>query len=318
MIRLMILVVALLSGAVTWWLFAQNDSARRLSESAAQPVISTVDVLVYAADLRRGTLLTPDALRWQPQLKEAIPTAAITRDARPTAMDDLKGSVLKTSVLAGNPLRDGDVVTGRAGFMSLVVAPNMRAISIRIAEDKSAGGFILPDDRVDVIHTVVRDDDGDGTASGISRTILYSVRVLAIGQTAAENSVKQTAKEQKQSTGVSSETVALGDTATLEVTEEQAELLAAAAASGQLTLSLRALDDEDGPRIGDLGGLEGAAPADSFVVYRGVTAEVVKCRTDCDPVTLTPVDPAPAPAPLPSPAAEPQPATETSAPAPAE
>ena len=40
-----------------------------------------------------------------------------------------------------------------SGFMAAVLPPGMRAIAIDISPETSAGGFILPDDRVDVVLT---------------------------------------------------------------------------------------------------------------------------------------------------------------------
>jgi pilus assembly protein CpaB len=102
----------------------------------------------------------------------------------------------------------------------------MRAISTPISEESSAGGFILPNDRVDVIltRTVKRGNKDDK----VSETVLKNVRVLAIGQTL----------EQK-----GDEKVATGKTATLELTPPQTEILSLAQSLGELSLSLRSLAD---------------------------------------------------------------------------
>jgi pilus assembly protein CpaB len=156
-------------------------------------------------------------------------------------------------------LRREHLARGDGGFLSLVLQPGTRAIGVKITDEKTAGGFILPNDRVDVLHTVIRDFDGDGTATGSTRTILTNVRVLAIGQTSFD-----TEKLAADTTELSSEiapadngTTLTGQTATLEVTTEQAEALLSAAASGQLSLALRASEDFGLSGLGDLATIEG-------------------------------------------------------------
>lgn len=115
--------------------------------------------------------------------------------------------------------------------MSALLSPGMRAISTKISPETGAGGFILPNDRVDVI--VTRRFRGGSEADGggesfRSSTILRNVRVLAIDQTFAEAEGEQ---------------VVVGKTATLEMLPEQAEAFALGEASGSISLSLRPLAD---------------------------------------------------------------------------
>ena len=102
----------------------------------------------------------------------------------------------------------------------------MRAVSTKISPETGAGGFILPDDRVDVLLT--RTTRGSNTASS-TRTFLKNVRVLAIGQT-----YRETEDNTK---------VVIGKTATLELTPGQAEALMQNEAMGTISLSLRSLTD---------------------------------------------------------------------------
>jgi pilus assembly protein CpaB len=116
----------------------------------------------------------------------------------------------------------------------------MRAISTPIREETSAGGFILPNDRVDVIlsHKVRVGNKEEP----VSEAVLRNVRVLAIGQTLEQQG---------------NEKVATGKTATLELTPAQTETLALAQSIGEISLSLRSLADaapnnsESTARIGD-------------------------------------------------------------------
>jgi len=104
--------------------------------------------------------------------------------------------------------------------------PGMRAVSIVISTESGAGGFILPNDRVDLILTQKLDNDPPRV---VAQTILNNVRVLA---------VDQTFKQEKDTKTV------MGKTATLELTPVQAEQVSRAQSQGSLSLSLRPLSDD--------------------------------------------------------------------------
>jgi pilus assembly protein CpaB len=106
----------------------------------------------------------------------------------------------------------------------------MRAIAVRISAQNTAGGFILPSDRVDVIQTVAQQTNPDEPAENVSRTILTNIKVLAIDQTVGEEE---------------GEANVVGKTATLELDPAQVEMITAAEASGTLSLALRSIADTD-------------------------------------------------------------------------
>jgi pilus assembly protein CpaB len=108
----------------------------------------------------------------------------------------------------------------------------MRAVAIPIAPETGAGGFILPNDHVDVILTRrVQQEGAHGAQEAVrSDTILRDIRVLAIDQRFKDDS---------------SDEVALGKTATLELTGSQAEMLTASQVEGTIVLSLRGLAEPD-------------------------------------------------------------------------
>jgi pilus assembly protein CpaB len=110
----------------------------------------------------------------------------------------------------------------------------MRAVSTQISPETGAGGFILPNDRVDVILTR-RDRDAEkvtGSEVQTSETVLSNIRVLAIDQSVEEKSGGQK--------------VVVGKTATLEMTPAQAETLALSRQLGSLSLTLRSITDASG------------------------------------------------------------------------
>jgi len=133
--------------------------------------------------------------------------------------------------VAGDPIRGPYVVMAKgSGFMAAVLPQGMRAAAIDISPESSAGGFILPDDRVDIVLT--RRDKAAEKATGVEKfvsdTVLRNVRVLAIDQTIDDKGGIKTV---------------LGKTATLELTEPQAETLTLSHQLGTISLTLRSIRD---------------------------------------------------------------------------
>ncbi len=152
----------------------------------------------------------------------------IQKQTRPDAVEALKGSIVRSQFVAGEPIREVKLARPGSGFLSAILPSGMRAVAVRVSANNTAGGFILPGDRVDVVQTVAQQSGADGPAENVSRTILDNIKVLAIDQTVGE-------KE--------GEAVVVGKTATLELDPAQVELVTAAEASGTLSLALRSMAD---------------------------------------------------------------------------
>lgn len=229
MLRIALFTIALASGGAAAWLVGAMPASETQAGIAVAPEpITTTEILVAASDVEQGTQLRADQLRWQTWPAEAVQPSFIVRADRPKAMDELTGSVVRGHLAAGAPIVTGNIAPAQTSFLSAVLSPGMRAVAIRVSAEKTAGGFILPNDRVDVLLTVpCRPQDGCETGMTV-RTILRDVRVLAIDQSGSESS---------------SENVLLGKTATLELDPDQAETIVAAEASGALSLVLRAAAD---------------------------------------------------------------------------
>ncbi len=286
MVRIIIILIAVTAGLGAGWL-AWQATLRPAAETVRIEVPS-VDVLVSSRDILRGARLTQDMLTWAPWPQDRLKENMILRSEQPDAATQVNERVLRSNVYAGEPLRREHLARGDGGFLSLVLQPGTRAIGVKITDEKTAGGFILPNDRVDVLHTVIRDFDGDGTATGTTRTILTNVRVLAIGQISFE-----TEKLAADTTQLSSEiepadngTTLTGQTATLEVTTEQAEALLSAAASGQLSLALRASEDFGLSELGDLATIEGPKPQPPAETQAPTEVQVVVGKTETENQSL--------------------------------
>jgi len=190
------------------------------------PRIAMSDVLVAATDMAPGTELSPSAVRWQQWPKSSLDPRFITRDTSPDIDRVIDGAVVRAPLVSGEPITNSKVVQHAqgAGFMAAIVTPGMRAVSIPITTDTGAGGFILPNDRVDVIATLMISESPRRFGSSV---LFTNIRVLAVDQT-------YESKDQK---------TVLAKTATLELTPEQARLAGAASASGTISLALRSIDD---------------------------------------------------------------------------
>jgi pilus assembly protein CpaB len=126
----------------------------------AQPAaVSTVGVLVASSNIEPGRALTPDMVRWQPWPKSTVDSTFLTQDANSNPDQIVKGTVARAPIIAGEPLTNTKIVhSDAAGYMAAMVSPGMRAVSIPITTESGAGGFILPNDRVDLILTVFASD----------------------------------------------------------------------------------------------------------------------------------------------------------------
>ncbi|HEX2266065.1 MAG TPA: Flp pilus assembly protein CpaB [Solirubrobacterales bacterium] len=222
--RLAVLGVAILSGGAAALMMGRGAPP----PAPPAPVLkaaNTSDVLVAAGDLPLGQTLRAGDLRWQPWPAEAVPPGASVRLMRPGAVEDIAGSMVRSAFLAGEPIRRERLIKANgSGFMSAILPSGMRAVAISIDTRgaSSAGGFIQPKDRVDVLRTA------SGGEEQLTDTILSNIRVLAIGQNIQERN---------------GEKVVTGETATLELTPGQAEEVILAQKTGQLSLALRSLAD---------------------------------------------------------------------------
>jgi pilus assembly protein CpaB len=226
--RIVVLTIAIGAGGVAAYLASGSDSA-----PPPAPVVQmqTVDVLVAKADIGLGQTVTANDLLWQAWPAAAASNSFIRRNERPDATKEITGSIARSPFVAGEPIREPKLIKANgSGFMAAILPQGMRAISTEISAETGAGGFILPNDRVDVILTR-REKNPDPKASGdlvISEVKLANIRVLAIDQAPKE-------KDGQNSV--------IGKTVTLELKPEQVPLLAAARQAGTLSLALRSIAD---------------------------------------------------------------------------
>jgi pilus assembly protein CpaB len=238
MFRIVILVVALVAGGSAAMIALNVRPTTTIVESAPPP--KAQDVLVAATDVAQGQALTKESMRWQSWPEGLVNPAFIMRAARPDAVEHLAGSLLRSRVIAGEPIVNEKLVPQNSGFLSAMLPAGKRAVAVRVSAENTAGGFILPNDRVDVIHTI--EEQAEGQRAQRSHTILRNVPVLAVDQTVDESHKEPKGKDPKPEKAKTQST-ALGKTATLELDPAQAELITAAEAKGRLSLVLRSAAD---------------------------------------------------------------------------
>ncbi len=229
--RIIALFLALVAAAGAFVLASgQKAPAPVQVVTIAPPAPQTDDVLVAAKDLPLGTIVNEAQLQWQPWPKDAIPQGLIKKSDNPAIVADLRGSIARASMIQGEPVRREKLIKSEnSGFMAAILPAGKRAVAITIDSQgaTTAGGFILPNDRVDVVRTF-HDPGKTNTDTFISETLLQNIRVLAIGQNVQDKN---------------GQPVVVGSNATLELDPTEAETVILAQRTGQLSLTLRSMQD---------------------------------------------------------------------------
>jgi len=191
--------------------------------------------LVAKNDIQLGQAVKPDDLQWQSWPASTASSAFIRRDNRPEAQTQIAGSIARVPLMQGEPIREQKLVRAEgSGFMAAILPSGMRAVSTEISAETAAGGFILPNDRVDIVLTrrLKNPEGANGPTGGndliVSEVVLTNIRVLAIDQAPKEKD---------------GQNAVVGKTVTLELKPDQIAILAAARQGGTLQLALRSLVD---------------------------------------------------------------------------
>ncbi len=260
--RLVVLVVAVAAGGMAAFLAAGPSKA---PPPAPSPVaqLETVDILVAKSDIAMGQPVAADQMQWQIWPMAAAGPSFIRKTERPGAIQQFAGAIARSPFVVGEPIREAKLIKANgSGFMAAILPPGMRAISTEISPETGAGGFILPNDHVDVILTR-RDREAERATGGevhTSETLLSNVRVLAIDQTIEEKNGQR---------------VVVGKTATLELTPRQAETLALARQLGTLSLALRSIADANNTAVAGVTADDESTNRRLNMVRFGVTTQAI-------------------------------------------
>jgi pilus assembly protein CpaB len=262
--RIVVLGIAIAAGGVAAYLASGSEPKTVVSEPVVQ--LPTVDVLVAKSDIGLGQSVGPDDMQWQTWPSATASNNFIRRSDRPDATSQIAGSIARSPFIAGEPIRETKLVKANgSGFMAAVLPGGMRAVSTEISPETGAGGFILPNDRVDVILSkrekgTERPNAGDVVTSEI---ILSNIRILAIDQAPREKD---------------GQNAVVGKTATLELKPGQAEALARARQTGTISLALRSLVDAHAPAAPRV---EGSTDGIVTVFRGGEERDIYSCTPLC-------------------------------------
>ena len=224
--RLAILGIALVAGAAAFFLMMGNSSEGPAIQIVEPVKEETVRVLVATRDIQRGERLAAEDTNWIAWPKKGIQPSFIT-DENAEQRQELTSAVARSLIVTGEPIVGAKVVkTGSSGLMAAILSPGMRAVTLRVSPETSSGGFVLPGDRIDILHT----------GKNRTKVLFEEVRVLAVNTMYAENT------ETPHIDGVNM---------TLELSPGDAEAFTTARTAGGLSIVLRSIFKPEGDVVAD-------------------------------------------------------------------
>jgi len=238
--RIILLIVALVAGGLAAFLVTRGG------RPAPQQLVKTevvqeakTQILVAKAPIGIGERLNELAVEWQDWPEGAVRPEYVTIAAMPNAPVDLTNAVARFEFFPGEPIREAKLVRADQGYLSAVLGTGKRGVSVGVSAVSSAGGFVVPNDHVDVILTT------QSAAGQQSEVILANVRILAIGKRIGEVGESGGQTEEDTAAGAPPKAITFDRStiATLELDPAQAETLINASTRGQLTLTLRSVVD---------------------------------------------------------------------------
>lgn len=199
-----------------------RNAARAPVPSAAKPDVAMAQVLVASRAIAAGQTVELKDLRWQPWPLAAVPKGGIHAMAN-SETPAFTPTPARYPIAEGEPISEAKLSRpGDGGVMATLIAPGKRAVAVPVRDESAAGGFIQPQDKVDVLWTQRAGESGAGAAKPGARTLLRGAKVLAIGK----------------ALGARDRAAAEVHTATLELTPEEARIIADARAAGEISLAL--------------------------------------------------------------------------------
>ncbi|MBK1796277.1 Flp pilus assembly protein CpaB [Devosia sp. WQ 349] len=237
--RIILIAVALIAGGLAAILVTRGGSTPEPSapQAVAPQVVpeAKAQVLVASRGIGVGERLLSESTQWQDWPEQALRPEFVTMAAMPEAQTELIGAIARFELFPGEPIREAKLVRSDSGYLSAVLAPGKRGVSVAVSPVSSAGGFVVPNDHVDVVLTTPTD------LGQQSELILSDVRVLAIGTRLGEMGQSGGSEDPNNTTPP---TTFVSDTiATLELDPGQAETLINSSTRGQLSLTLRSVAD---------------------------------------------------------------------------
>lgn len=179
-------------------------------------VQNTVDVLVAAREIPYGQVIEESHLRLVAWPADAAPAEVFNKK------EDVIGKLVNQTALSGDLILQARVVDRLEGSrLSALIAPNKRAITVRVDDVNGVAGFLLPGNRVDVLATRMNKQ------RATTHTLLQDIKVLAVDQKASPDKDEPIVVR----------------AVTLEASLEEAEKLSGATSEGKIQLVLRNPED---------------------------------------------------------------------------
>ena len=224
------LVVAVFFGLIAaYGIYNFLRQQRQVAESLRN---ATQDVVVAGADIPPGTAINEEVVKkgvvkTVPWPKNSIPAGSFS------SPQQIIGKTNRVKILANEAILESRLAGEGAGLTTRL-EQGKRAMAVRVDEIIGVSGFIVPDDRVDVIVTTAP-PGGTGQENRVSKIVLQNKRVLSV----AQNVEQKDGKPQ------------VARSITLEVAPQEAEKLSLASQEGQIVLALRATgDDSEAKTVG--------------------------------------------------------------------
>jgi len=195
-------------------------------------------LLTAKHEIAVGTLLRPDDLEWKDVTPGQVQAGGLVRGQ--VAESEFVGAIARRPFAAGEALVAADLIKpSERQFLSAVLKPGSRAVSIAVDAPQSNAGLILPGDQVDVILTQTFGDQ-DLARKSVAETVLRDVRIIAVDQTLSTTEKAPVAAA--RGIAFTPEASRIPKTVTFEVTDRQAEQLFVASQIGQLHIAVRPLE----------------------------------------------------------------------------
>ncbi|WP_299346856.1 Flp pilus assembly protein CpaB [uncultured Maritalea sp.] len=236
--RLILLMVALFAGGLAAFLSMQGKEEVAIAtpiEIVREPIVEVLPrILVAKQTVEMGQRFTKDHVEWQDWPTKLMRDDYITFEDVPGAIDGLVGTITRFEFFAGEPIREQKLARDTGGYMSALISKGMRGVSVTVSGQAASGGFIVPNDRVDVVLT------RDAPQGQVSETILRNIRVLALNARVGELGATG---DQVDRDEIYAEMVEDQVIATLELDPAEAEIIVGATNIGTFALVLRSMVD---------------------------------------------------------------------------
>jgi pilus assembly protein CpaB len=212
------LALGLLAGIISY-------SALKRREEEVRRGWNLVPVVVASVEISEGTVVTMDMIS-----QRAIPEKFVTSSVvKPDSASYIVGQKVLVPLASGDPLLWSQFETTKAAErLSTRITKQGRAITIDAKAVTAVGGWVRPNDHVDIIGTF----KDPATGEQVAVTLMQNVIVLATGKITGTTNINLIPEGQREYNNVS-----------LLLTPEEAEALVLAQELGALTLSLRNEED---------------------------------------------------------------------------